>query len=137
VRPCFRNILATFSLRRLTDFRLGREYLGNYARRLYFHLRHGAPNPFGETITGVRMIPSFSLTPEVGWETLRAHFEWRRRLGADFILAVHYWEMSAGLRDLLDRVLELAARANCKFCCCDDLFPPAGISGFEPDYGGE
>lgn len=129
VRPAFSNVLATFPLRRVADFRLEREYVSNYARRLYYHLRHGTPNPFGETVAGVRLLPSFCITPMVDWPTLERQFELCRRLDADFVVAVHYWEMTPVLCGLLDRLLELAAKANCEFRCCDELFQPASQSG--------
>ncbi|MFN7925810.1 MAG: DUF2334 domain-containing protein [Bryobacteraceae bacterium] len=131
LRPVFSNVLATFPLRRVADFRFEREYLINYARRLFYQLRHGTPNPFGETVAGVRLLPSFCITPKVDWPTLERQFQLCRRLEADFVVAVHYWEMAPRLCQMLDRLLDLAARHNCEFRCCDELFQTRGQARLE------
>jgi len=118
----FANLMAAFPLRRITDFRLEARFAWNYARRLYYQARYGIANPFGETVSGVRLLPSFSLTAQVTWDRIRGWFELCRRLGADFIVAVHYWEMDQQLRDILANLLDLAAKSGCEFCSCPELF---------------
>jgi len=122
VRPYFRQILAAFSLRRWRDFRFEPEYVRNYCARLYHQIRHNGANPFGERVAGVTLLPSFALTPGVTWNALLARFELCRRLAADLVVAVHYWEVSPGIRDLLLRLIDLARKAGCRFVHCDELF---------------
>lgn len=122
VRPFFHQVLAAFSLRRLTDFRPEFEYARNYITRLYHQIRYRSANPFGETVSGVSLRPSYALTPGVSWESLAARFDLCRRLSADFVVAVHYWEVTASMRDLLLRLVDRARAANYRFVHCDDLF---------------
>ncbi len=131
VRPYFTNVLATFPLRRIQDFRLEREYVFNYLRRLFYQVRHGSANPFGETVHGVRLIPSVSLTQQANWDDIRGKLDLCRRLNADFVAAVHYWEMDERLRGVLHRLLDLAAQWSFDFRHCDDLFATTNATRLE------
>ena len=129
VRPHFRKVLATLALRRVSDIRVNREYLASYGRRLYYQIRHRGANPFGECVAGLRLIPSFSITPLVSWEQVRDRFDLCHRLGADFIAAVHYWEVTGRVKDMLFRLLDRAAHSGCAFRSCPELFGPAAPAG--------
>ena len=49
-----------------------------------------------------------------------------RRLGGDFCLATHYWELDDRLRDMLLRFLDHASRIpDVTFVTADELFRPA------------
>lgn len=52
-----------------------------------------------------------SLVPSTTLEQLVEGFEEARRLGGDFCLATHYWEVDARMKDVLLRFLDHAARA--------------------------
>ncbi len=122
VRPCFSNVLTTLSLRRPQDLRADWPHLSAYARRLYYQIRHGIANPFGEDLRGLRLIPSVSVTERASWDEIRDKFLLCHRLNANFIAAVHYWEVDHRLKDLLWRLVDLAQRLNCEFRTCPDMF---------------
>ena len=50
-----------------------------------------------------------SLIPGTTFEELAAGFDEARRLGGDFCLATHYWEVDAVMAGVLDRFLDYAA----------------------------
>jgi hypothetical protein len=125
VRPCFSNVLTTLPLRRPHDLRLDWPHLRAYTSRLYYQLRHGIANPFGEDLRGLRLIPSVSVTERASWEEIRDKFLLCHRLNANFIAAVHYWEVDQRLKDLLWRLVDLAQRLNCEFRTCPEMFDSA------------
>ncbi|MBK5291188.1 MAG: DUF2334 domain-containing protein [Acidobacteriia bacterium] len=136
VGPYFPNVLATLSLRRWRDLRMEWSCLSGYARRLYCQLRYGAPALDGGRVAGVQLFPSFSLTAQTSWSALVQRFELCHDLEADFIVAVHYWEVRGGVRDMLGRLLELASRRGCEFAHCQDLFRPLPAPGLELSRAG-
>jgi hypothetical protein len=125
VRSSYSNLLTTLPLRRPQDLRLDWPHLTAYARRLYYQVRHGIANPFGEELRGLRLIPSVSVTEGAGWESLRDKLLLCHRLNADFIAAVHYWEVDRKLKDLIWRLIDLAQQLNCEFRTCPEMFEPA------------
>jgi hypothetical protein len=125
VRSSFSKILTTLALRRPQDLRLDWPHLSAYAQRLYFQLRHGIANPFGERLRGMRLIPSVSVTEGAAWEDIRDKFLLCHRLNADFIAAVHYWEVDQNINDLLWRLVDLAQSVNCEFRTCPEMFEAA------------
>lgn len=124
VRLSYSNLLTTLPLRRPQDLRLDWPHLTAYTRRLYFQLRHGIANPFGETLRGLRLIPSVSVTEGVDWDSVRDKLLLCHRLNADFIAAVHYWEIDQKLKDLIWRLIDLAHHLNCEFRTCPEMFGP-------------
>ena len=59
------------------------------------------------------------------WTTtdeLVAGFEEARRLGGDFCLATHYWEMDDRMAGVLGDIVEHADRAGATFVSADALF---------------
>ena len=124
VRSSFSNILTTLPLRRPQDLTADWPHLAAYGRRLYYQIRHGIANPFGEDLRGLRLIPSVSVTARASWEEVRDTLLLCHRLNANFIAAVHYWEVDQRLKDLLWRLVELAERLNCEFRTCPELFEP-------------
>jgi peptidoglycan/xylan/chitin deacetylase (PgdA/CDA1 family) len=129
VQPYYPNVLTSFSLRRWRDWRLERGSLIGLARRLYYHCRYQAPSVRMENVAGVNLISSFSLTARGTWEQALRRFELCRALGADFVVAVHYWEIDARLAGILRRLLDHATAAGCHFVHCDSLFdsPPRQV----------
>jgi hypothetical protein len=64
-----------------------------------------------------------SLVPGTTADELVTRFEEARRLGGDFCIATHYWEIDATLRDVLRRVLDHCARcADVRFVAAEELF---------------
>ncbi|MBM3810189.1 MAG: DUF2334 domain-containing protein [Acidimicrobiia bacterium] len=122
IQPSFPHVLTTLSLRRWHGLRLDRGSLEAFLRRLYHQLRYGAPSPGVEQLGGVKLLPSFSLTRATSWEMAEKRFQLCRKLETDFVVAVHYWEINAGVRSILDRLLETASAAGCTFTHCQDLF---------------
>jgi hypothetical protein len=64
-----------------------------------------------------------SLVPGTTVEDLVGGFEEARRLGGDFCIATHYWEIDATLKDVMRRVLDHCARcADVRFVAAEELF---------------
>jgi len=122
IQPYYPNVLTSFSLRRWTDWRLERGSLIGLARRLYYHCLYQAPSPRVENVAGVNLISSCSLTARGSWDQILKRFELCRRLKADFVLAVHYWEIDTRLAGILRRLLDHASAAGCQFVHCSNLF---------------
>ena len=63
------------------------------------------------------------LVPGTTFEALAAGFDEARRVGGDFCLATHYWEVDAAMKSVLLRLLDYAARhADVKFVAAEELF---------------
>jgi hypothetical protein len=124
VRMSYSKIMTTLPLRRVQDLRLADRYLSLYAKRLYYQVRYGMANPFGEDMHGLKLIPSVSVTQQASWEGVRDKLLLCHRLNANFVAAVHYWEIDRRLKDVLLRLLDLAQRLNCEFQPCSRLFTP-------------
>lgn len=126
VRETFTNVLTTFPLRRPQDLKLNWTYLSAYLRRLYYHLRYSAANPFGEDLGGLRLIPSVSVSEGASWEEIHAKLLLCRHLQTNFIAAVHYWEVNQRIRDILWRLIEEADRLGFTFGTCPEMFETSG-----------
>ncbi|HKB13478.1 MAG TPA: DUF2334 domain-containing protein [Vicinamibacterales bacterium] len=64
-----------------------------------------------------------SLVPGTTVDDLVGGFEESRRLGGDFCIATHYWEIDATLKDVLRRVLDHCARyGDVRFVAAEELF---------------
>jgi predicted deacetylase len=64
-----------------------------------------------------------SLVPGTTEADLVNGFEEARRLGGDFCIATHYWEVDATLKDVLRKVLDHCARyADVRFVAAEELF---------------
>ena len=64
-----------------------------------------------------------SLVPATSYEELVSGFDEAHRLGGDFCLATHYWEVDARMKTVLLRFLDYAAaKPNVKFVAAEQLF---------------
>jgi hypothetical protein len=64
-----------------------------------------------------------SLIPGTTLEELTAGFDEARRVGGDFCLATHYWEVDDPMKQVLLRVLDHASRfADVRFVAAEELF---------------
>ena len=64
-----------------------------------------------------------ALVPGTRLEDLVSGFEEARRAGGHFCLATHYWEVDAGMKGVLLRFLDHAARTpEVEFVRCEALF---------------
>jgi hypothetical protein len=131
LRPEFDRILASVSLKRVQDSFRSLDYFRLAGKRLLYHLRDGIVDPFGGRVAGVEMRPSFALNKSTHWKPIVGALECCYRLGADFTVAVHYWEVKDGVRDLLYRLLDRASALDFRFAHCDHLFD-GGIGSAEP-----
>ena len=77
------------------------------------------------------LVAIFTQLPQVGgvvgeglmrWFVVLAGFEEARRLGGDFCLATHYWEIDDHMAAVLRTVVEHAERAGAQFVPADALF---------------
>ena len=94
----------------LFRLRIGR---GRRARLIYpFPLRYKKHAEFGCHL----------LLPWTTADDLLTGFEQARRLGGDFCLATHYWEMDDHMAAVLRTVVEHAERAGVRFVAADALF---------------
>jgi hypothetical protein len=62
------------------------------------------------------------LLPWTRAEELLGGFEEARRVGGDFCLATHYWEIDDRMAGVLATVVEQAERAGARFVSADELF---------------
>jgi predicted deacetylase len=64
-----------------------------------------------------------ALIPGTTLDSLTAGFEEARRVGGDFCIATHYWEIDARLAAVLERFLDYAGRcADVRFVAAEALF---------------
>jgi len=78
-----------------------------------FPLRYGRHAEFG----------CHSLVPGTTAEALRDRFDEAARLGGDFCLATHYWEVDAELKSVMNAFLAFAAsRPDVRFVAAEQLF---------------
>ena len=73
----------------------------------------------------MRLIPSVSVTDQASLEEIRDKLLLCHRLNADFIAAVHYWEVDQRLKDMIWRLIDLAQKLKCEFRTCPEMFEPA------------
>ncbi|HZO54548.1 MAG TPA: DUF2334 domain-containing protein [Bryobacteraceae bacterium] len=123
VGKTFPHLLATVPARRWREFLRFPTAGGMLARRLAYEFFHNLPCPRAERFGGAWLLPSLSLTQNCRWENLITRFAMCRRLGADLIVAVHYWELQGTVRELFYRFLDYAAQNGATFAHCDELFP--------------
>lgn len=71
------------------------------------------------------------LVPRTTLEELLARFEEARRLGGDFCLATHYWEIDVRLAGILDALVAHADRAGVRWVSADELFEEPGARSQE------
>jgi hypothetical protein len=119
----FPHVLATVPARRWREFLLHPSGAGILARRIAHELIANGPNPRAERFGETWLLPSLSLTASGRWEDLVHRFTVCRRIGADLILAVHYWELQGAVRDLFYRFLDFTMARGAVFAHCDELFP--------------
>jgi hypothetical protein len=64
-----------------------------------------------------------SLVPGTTLDDLVSGFDEARKLGGDFCLATHYWEVDRTLKDVMRRFLDHAGRcADVRFVAAEELF---------------
>jgi peptidoglycan/xylan/chitin deacetylase (PgdA/CDA1 family) len=127
LRPEFDRVLASVSLRRFQDSFQSLDYLWLAGRRFLHHVRDGIVDPFGGQVAGVEMRPSFGLNKSTEWAEIVRTLECCHRLGADFTVAVHYWEVKDRIRDHLYRLLDRASSLGFQFVTCDHLFDSGAL----------
>ena len=100
----------------------------NYLRLWLFRLRIGRGRrarlicPFPLRYKKHAEFGCHLLLPWTTADDLLAGFEQARRLGGDFCLATHYWEMDDHMAAVLRTVVEHAERASARFVAADALF---------------
>ena len=118
-KPWDRTTLANYA--RITLFRI-RTRKGRQARLIYpYPLRYKSHAEFGCHL----------LLPWTQADDLVAGFEAARRLGGDFCLATHYWEIDDRMAAALRAVVEHAERAGAQFVPADALFERRGSPNHE------
>lgn len=135
----FPHLLTTVPARRWREFLPYPTAAGMLARRFAYEILHGGPCPRAERFGASWLLPSLSLTANSSWDSLVGRFAMCRRLGADLIVAVHYWELQGSVREMFYRFLDYAVQNGAVFAHCDDLFPGAApslqTSSREPERG--
>lgn len=64
-----------------------------------------------------------ALVPGTTYDELAAAFDEARRLGGNFCLATHYWEVDTRMKDVLRRFLDYAAgKSDVRFVTAEQLF---------------
>ena len=73
--------------------------------------------------TGHAEFGCHSLIPETTLDELTGGFDEARRVGGDFCLATHHWEVNGRMKDVLLRFLDYASRHNdVRFVAAEELF---------------
>ena len=121
----FPHLLTTVPARRWREFLPFPKAAGMLARRFAYEVLHGGPNPRPERFGSAWLLPSLSLTASSSWDSLVDRFAMCRRLNADLIVAVHYWELRGAVGEMFYRFLDYAVQNGAVFAHCDDLFPDA------------
>ncbi|MEP7361859.1 MAG: DUF2334 domain-containing protein [Acidobacteriota bacterium] len=123
VSKTFPRLLTTVPARRWREFVRFPQAAGLLARRVGYELLYNGPSPRAERFGRAWLLPSMSLTQSSRWEDLVGRFAVCRQLGADLVVAVHYWELRESVRGLFYRFLDYADRNGATFAHCDELFP--------------
>ena len=122
------NLLGSFLSFRPSRKPWGWRTLGNYLRLTLFRIRtrRGRQDrliyPFPLRYKNHAEFGCHLLLPWTESEDLLSGFEEARRLGGDFCLATHYWEIDDRMAEALREVVEHAERVGARFVAADDLF---------------
>lgn len=117
----FPSVVAALPLRRWKEFARERRLWPALATRAWHQARWAGPNVFPQDVNGIRLLASTALTPSADLPGILKAFERCRSAGADFSVAVHYWELEKDGLDRLRRLVDAAANAGCEFTTCQAL----------------
>jgi peptidoglycan/xylan/chitin deacetylase (PgdA/CDA1 family) len=118
MKGTFRGAFAAIPLRRWPAFAKDPDHWPVLARRAWQQIRWRGANVFPQCVRGLRLLASTPLTPIVSLSELLDAFHRCRRAGADFSVAVHYWELKGGVADNLRRLVDEAVGVGCEFTTC-------------------
>jgi hypothetical protein len=122
------NVLGTFLSFRPSQKPWGPDTLANYLRITLFRARtrRGRKSrliyPYPLRYKNHAEFGCHLLLPWTRAEELLGGFEEARRVGGDFCLATHYWEIDDRMAGVLATVVEQAERAGARFVSADELF---------------
>jgi hypothetical protein len=125
------DVLGTFLSFRPSQKPWGLATAVNYAKLSLFRLRTGRGRrsrliyPFPLRYKNHAEFGCHLLLPWTTPEELVAGFEEARRLGGDYCLATHYWEIDDQMASVLRTVVDHAERAGARFVAADALFESA------------
>ena len=125
VSETFHNILATLPLRRAVEFVFDGAGRQAWSARLVHQFQFGGPSPFVYSLGRARLLACTSWTSVADWQLTNARLDQARRLGADFTLAVHYWELKGKVLDGLLRLADRAVELGFEPVPCSQLFTGA------------
>jgi hypothetical protein len=122
------NVLGSFLSFRPSRKPWDRTTLANYIRIMLFRIRMRQGRkarliyPYPLRYKNHAEFGCHLLLPWTQADELLAGFEQARRLGGDFCLATHYWEIDDHMAGVLWTVIEHAERAGARFVAADALF---------------
>jgi hypothetical protein len=122
----FPHILATLPLRRLSEFVFRASDAASWCQRLGDQIRFGGPAPGSYRVGSVGLRACTSWTTVADWHHTYSRLELARRLNADFIVAVHYWELKGRVLDGLLRLADQAISMGFEPAHCSDVVGAAG-----------
>lgn len=130
------NVLATLPLRQWREFLTSR-HAPVWFRRAWHQAFLGGPSPFAYKLGRARLLACTSWTVQADWDATLARMQLCRRRGANFTIAVHYWELKGRVLDGFYRLVEEACALGFQPAHCAELFlttgPSAGrASGLTP-----
>jgi hypothetical protein len=117
----FSGVLGALPLRRWREFISDRHLWPALAARAWHQLLWNGPGVFPQKICNLRILASTAITPAADLRDVLRVFERSKRAGADFCVAVHYWELETPAGDKLRRLADVAARSGCEFTTCQAL----------------
>ena len=118
----FPYMLATLPLRRYREFVFDREARPAWWNRLIDQVKLSGPSPAPYRIGTTQLLACCSWTSVSDWNTTCARMELCHRLGADFTIAVHYWELQGAILDGLHRLVGKAIGLGFEPAHCNKLF---------------
>ena len=121
----FPYVLATLPLRRYREFVFDREARPAWWDRLIHQVRFRGPSPTPYRIGATQLLACCSWTSVSDWDTACTRMELCHRLGADFTIAVHYWELQGSILDGLHRLVDKAIGLGFEPAHCNKLFETA------------
>jgi hypothetical protein len=122
------DVLGSFLSFRPSQKPWGRETLANYLRISLFRIRtrRGRKSrliyPFPLRYKNHAEFGCHLLLPWTQADELIAGFEQAQRLGGDFCLGTHYWEIDDQMAGVLWTIVEHAEKAGARFVPADELF---------------
>jgi hypothetical protein len=127
VGSTFPRLFATLPVKRWREFVLDPVGRAAWKQRLFDQIKLGGPQPQPYHLGQIQMLTCTSLTALASWDSIVRRLRLCQAQGADFVVAVHYWELCGPLLDRLCRLVDLAHSAGFQPAHCASLFEDGDV----------